>query len=762
MSSYECKTNIPEFYGADCEIEGSLETPESGTAILQLRSPRPLRIWIDGTPALDEPLFWRRYERELRAAICIPLSKGVHKLRVAAGARSGWPKSIDEHCPSRNREFIRSELLRRRPDVLEMTGHVAPDVEGPAVSLRFSPSQCVEDGVTWQHLLARRIPGFKSYSPTTCFDSPLKEPLWGLSIRGATAPFEARDVSTDEERARDVRRYLVPVANPLEDIAPVRKDGEPDERLEPECAVAKLLEITLDDGTPLLKLSDWERSLGRERNVKASSSKLAMPVFEPRGRKAPRREHKELHWPTEEELLAKVPRPLLPKSHELWRKSYERAWRMLLELRRPVGRLTGLPNEYFGTAMGGFFDDIFVWDSSFATMAAAWGFRAFPWHANLDCLYARLFDGGYMHREINIHDGLPDGYEPDFSPNPPIMGVAEWKAAALNGDTLRLAKAFPLLASMHRWIKANRRLPDGAYWTTGLANGLDNSPSLGDGYPDLTAQMAHSAEILSLIAGALGMESEKAHWEEERRKIGEAMNKVLWSEKMKFYSTSLPGGGHNPNKVVTGFWPLWTGLVPQERVEELAKHLLDPKSFWRHHPVPSLAADSPHFVAAGNYWLGSTWAPTNAATAWGFERAGRHDLAAKLVARHLDVLTEVYETSGHLWENYCSEKSERGSWSGKEYSWTALGPIALLLEIAIGIKPDALSNTLRWTLPEKSGFGAERIPMGSATISLELLEGRSVRVSTDKDFTLEIEDGGRSGRREIRRGSWTLKPEDFI
>jgi len=50
---------------------------------------------------------------------------------------------------------------------------------------------------------------------------------------------------------------------------------------------------------------------------------------------------------------------------------------------------------------------------------------------------------------------------------------------------------------------------------------------------------------------------------------------------LRFFSTSLPGGKHNPNKVVTGFWPLWTGLVPAERVAECARHLLDPRSFWR-------------------------------------------------------------------------------------------------------------------------------------------------------------------------------------
>ena len=80
------------------------------------------------------------------------------------------------------------------------------------------------------------------------------------------------------------------------------------------------------------------------------------------------------------------------------------------------------------------------------------------------------------------------------------MSLAEWKLASLTGDVQRLAQVYPVLCGYHQWLQANRRLPDGTFWTTGLASGLDNAPSLGDGYPCLTAQMAHDAEILSNMA----------------------------------------------------------------------------------------------------------------------------------------------------------------------------------------------------------------------------------------------------------------------
>ena len=327
-------------------------------------------------------------------------------------------------------------------------------------------------------------------------------------------------------------------------------------------------------------------------------------------------------------------------------------------------------------------------------------------------------DGGYIPRETHVREGAALCWEPDFSPNPPLSAIAEWKIASLVGDTARLAAVYPVLSAQHGWLRRNRRLGDGTYWTTGLANGLDNSPSLGDGYPDLTAQQTHAAEILGRIAAVIGQDDAAAAWNAEREETGRAMNDHLWSDSLSFFSTSLPGGKHNPNKVVTGFWPLWTGLVPAERVGDCARHLLDPLSFWRHHPIPSLAADSPAYRSVGDYWLGSTWAPTNAATAWGFARAGRHDLARRLVHRHLKVMLEVFHTTGCIWENYCADRSERGSWSTPDYSWTALGPIALLYEVMIGVRPDALHERICWTLPEAPGWGLERIPLGPATVDL--------------------------------------------
>lgn len=751
-----CTIRIDNPAGESGRLDGELNAPVAGVLVLTVESPRPLRLWVGDRLVLDEDLWWRRYERLLRAVVMVPVGQGLHRLAAEYGPRPSHPSHVDADCPSRNRQRVIAGLKERRPDRIALAGEVQAAAAPVAACLRVLPGHCVMAGVTYQHVLARLLDAPRPGVPCTSTDRPGGVPRLTIALRSAVAPHHAREASDDAERAAGLIRFLVPVANHAEPLPTARGEDGPEDRLEPECVIVRSLDLEI--ASALAEHPGWDRASTRVGCAEPVRTQL--PVHECRGRRAPAREHRELRWPDAEGLLAQVPRPIVPAGNERLLRAHAHAWRMLLRLRRPVDTRSGLPNDYIGTAMKMFLNEMFVWDSSFTAMCTAWAWRSMPHTATLDCLYSRQMDGGYLPRETDVREGIPIVYEPDFSPNPPISVVAEWKIAALTGDTARLAAVYPVLAAQHGWIRRNRRLADGTYWTTGLANGLDNSPSLGDGYPDLTAQQAHSAEILARMAAAIGRPDEVRAWEAERQEIGAAMNARLWSDSMHFYSTSLPGGGHNPNKVATGFWPLWTGLVPPDRVEHLGRHLQDPASFWRHHPIPSLAADSPHYRASGDYWLGSTWAPTNAAAAWGFARSGRMELARKLARRHLEVLGEVRDATDALWENFAPDTSARGSWSGPDYSWTALGPTALLYEIVLGVQPDALNDCICWHLPEP-GWGLDRIPLGGATINLLHRDAGQIRVVSDRAFTLEVVDGAAVRRQRFPAGRWEVATVDM-
>ena len=94
-------------------------------------------------------------------------------------------------------------------------------------------------------------------------------------------------------------------------------------------------------------------------------------LHEGQGRLAGVREFRQLQWPTPPALQSALPRPCLPPDHQHLLRIWDEAWPMLVQLQRTANPLSGLPNDYFGTALHGFADFIFFWDSCFTTMAAA-------------------------------------------------------------------------------------------------------------------------------------------------------------------------------------------------------------------------------------------------------------------------------------------------------------------------------------------------------------------------------------------------------
>ncbi|MEM4248254.1 MAG: trehalase family glycosidase [Candidatus Nanoarchaeia archaeon] len=726
-------------------LSGSLTAKDSGLLILYISVPRPLRMRYDEIMILDEALHWRSFQRLMRAVVFVPLSTQKRNFRFEVGSRPWIPSFVEHECPSRNREKVKKELLECFPDEISISAEFyAGQKTGPALSLRFHAGQFIENGVIFQELVARRFdhelnPPPDEY-PRSDFRYEKGNEIDNVIISSLSGLGFARDFSTPAEIAAGRRRLYLPISVASE--VPISRRPGLDPRPEPHLVpVAEVKAKVYSEGTEAI---------------------FSMPLFESMGRLAPVREYRRLPFPDLDAILATVPEPVLPCKWQHFGAIYREAWFLLKRLERQPEPSSGLPNHCIRTSLHGFEHYQFVWDSSFTCMAAKYAWRSLPVHATLDVLYSRQMDGGYIHREHDIRDGMPVAYEPDFSPNPPLMPVAELALAQLTGDRSRFRLVYPALSEQFLWLEANRRLPNGVYWTTGLANGLDNSPSLGDGYPDLTAQMAHYAEILATMAKYLGKEEDAENWKLKYNETAEAANQILWSDKLKFYCTWLNNGEHNPNKIVTGFWPLWAGIVSPERVEYLASHLKNPSEFWRHHPVPSLSADSPQYVPQGDYWRGSTWAPTNYAVSQGFQRAGRTDLARELVERHLQVMYEVFQATGHLWENYCAESSAPGSWATTDYSWTTLAPIASLIETLIGLRGDALQMRLEFEPEPHTKVGIKRYPLGPATIEIlqMIRNGKdTVEVQTDYPFELLVKRKGKTWKKQCLPGKNYLSLE---
>jgi hypothetical protein len=156
-------------------------------------------------------------------------------------------------------------------------------------------------------------------------------------------------------------------------------------------------------------------------------------------------------------LLARLPEPILPADLGHLSELYREAWRMLLRLVKTPVPESGLPGPFIAIGAG-FSHYQFVWDTSFTTLAAAYGWRELPAHAGLDLLLSRQHDGGYVHRETDTRV-VRTRLQPE-SPVARGRGVAVVSAHRRpDAPPPRL----PPLAAHHRWLVANRRLPDGTY-----------------------------------------------------------------------------------------------------------------------------------------------------------------------------------------------------------------------------------------------------------------------------------------------------------
>jgi hypothetical protein len=197
-------------------------------------------------------------------------------------------------------------------------------------------------------------------------------------------------------------------------------------------------------------------------------------------------------------------------------------------------------------------------------------------------------------------------------------------------------------------------------------------------------------------------------------------------------------------KSIAAFWTLLAKVASKSQAEALAAELGNPKTFGTLHRVPTLAADEPGFNPDGGYWNGAIWAPTEKMVIQGLENYGYDELAREVAMNHLDNVVEVFKKTGTLWENYAPQSISRGKPSRGDFvGWTGIGPIAFLIEYAIGIKADAAANLVIWDISSPKRLGIEKFWFGGKTVSLVCQEpdgraSRTIKVRSDGGFRLKI------------------------
>jgi glycogen debranching enzyme len=424
---------------------------------------------------------------------------------------------------------------------------------------------------------------------------------------------------------------------------------------------------------------------------------------------------------------------------------YWKTWELAFRNLRRVHVGNRFIAPYIDTA---FNDCLFMWDSAFILMFARYGRRAFDFQRTLDNFYAHQHEDGFIAREIREWDGRDRFHRHDpASTGPNVLPWCEWEYYLNYGDTDRLRRVFPPLLAYHRWMRLHRSWPDGSYWTCGLGCGMDNQPRTPPGcdcalhhgfmgWIDATAQAVLSARILLAAGEVLDRSDELDDLRLEADRLAALVNDSMWQTDLAFYVDRFRDGSLSSTRSVGAYWTLLAGIVPPDRLPPLAGHLEDEAEFNRPHRVPSLSADHPDYQADGGYWRGAVWPPTNYMVLRGLTSVGLDDLAARVARNHHDNVVRTFADTGTVWENYSPESAAPGRPAKPDFvGWGGLGPIAVMLEYVLGLRPDVPARRLVWDLRLTEAHAVRRYPYGSDGM-LDL--SAAARRSPDEEPAIEV------------------------
>lgn len=420
------------------------------------------------------------------------------------------------------------------------------------------------------------------------------------------------------------------------------------------------------------------------------------------------------------------------------------------------------------TCLPGAWKTIWQWDSCFMSLFARYSNDLLPGMNNLDNIYLMQREDGYISMAYDLAKGR-DAFGERI--NPPLLAWAEWEYFLVTGDASRFERVLPKLISYYDWIKANRRRENGLYWFEDSgSSGMDNSPRSGFDaqgllgsdvcFIDLICQQALSAVNIAKIAGRLGRQDDEARFQAESTSLKDLANRHHWNERHGFYydlfNRSYAKARLNcvNSKTVAAFWTILCDVADCHQVASLAEHILNPNEFWTQHPVPSLSKDDPNYDPQGNYWLGGVWAPTNYMLVNGLKKRGWQSLAKDIAMRHLDAMSKIYENENYrnIWEAYSPEHFRPAT---KEHAqealvrsdfvgWSALGPIAMLIENIIGLTFNAAENSILWEIDSIESHGMQNLKFNGATVSLMAERHsspgakRKLVVETSRELKLDI------------------------
>jgi putative isomerase len=328
---------------------------------------------------------------------------------------------------------------------------------------------------------------------------------------------------------------------------------------------------------------------------------------------------------------------------------------------------------------------------------------------NLSAVYASATPQGNVACRITGNDAWLD------RSHPPIASFVVWTTYLRLRERSLLETAFPVLARSFDWWWGTRD-PQGAglvsYGSSNVGtavnkgtksaakneSSMDNSPLHDafrfdpalrtlDGFDiGLNSLLALEAEMLSRIAGELGLADEKQRLESANTRHRQRISEHLWDPSRNIVASRFHTGPFNSTVGPTSFYPLLAGAASAAQARHLSAALRDETLFGGFAGLPSVARSDPSY-RDNVYWRGRVWPPLNFLVWHGLRRYGLDEDAARLGEMTHELFMRAWRTAGHVPENYNAESGEAMDQGDTDwfYSWGALMPalgVADLMDVS--------------------------------------------------------------------------------
>lgn len=345
---------------------------------------------------------------------------------------------------------------------------------------------------------------------------------------------------------------------------------------------------------------------------------------------------------------------------------------------------------------GYMYQELYDWDLYFECLFLSYLGEAEFCRNNVEMFLDEQEESGFIPRTMGICYPKPRHHFKPFLAQTALLGCRQ------TGDYRWLAGKYydRLKKYLHYWFWHCDADRNGlCFWDGSDHSGMDNQ-ALRLGHigrmeyegVDLNCYLVRELQAMEQLANELGRGQDGERFAAHAQELAKKINDVFWDEDAGFYfDRSEITGKQNRVRAISGFLPLWLGIVPQNRARRLVQeHLLNPEEFWLEYPVATWAKNETGYYQERRdgecNWMGPVWIPTNYMVFHGLLNQGFHREAAELAQKTLELVLGESAV-----REYYNAETGAGQGLSPFWGWTSLGCV-MALEEKLGYDPSDLSR----------------------------------------------------------------------